>query len=60
MKFATLLIASVLTFIGLAEATTLSTVTQKVYFDIEIGGQAAGRITFGLFGNDVPKTATNF
>mmetsp|Transcript_3856 Transcript_3856/g.6740 ORF Transcript_3856/g.6740 Transcript_3856/m.6740 type:complete len:221 (-) Transcript_3856:1476-2138(-) len=36
------------------------TVTDKVYFDITIGGEPAGRIVFGLFGDIVPKTATNF
>nr|AAB07895.1 cyclophilin A [Trypanosoma vivax] len=32
----------------------------KVYFDISIGGQGAGRITFELFADAVPKTAENF
>lgn len=32
----------------------------QVFFDIEIGGQPAGRITFELFADVVPKTAENF
>lgn len=32
----------------------------KVYFDIQIGSVRAGRITFELFKNVVPKTAENF
>ena len=43
-----------------AFAETIDTVTEKVFFDITIDGEAAGRIVFGLFGNTVPKTAGNF
>ena len=32
----------------------------QVFFDITIGGDAAGRIEIGLFGGSVPKTAQNF
>jgi len=31
-----------------------------VFFDIAIGGEAAGTITIELFANEVPKTAENF
>lgn len=31
-----------------------------VFFDVEAGGQALGRITFELFADVVPKTAENF
>lgn len=32
----------------------------KVYFDMEVGGQDVGRITFELRDDVVPKTAENF
>ena len=35
-------------------------VTEKVYLDLEIEGQVAGRVEIGLFGSTSPKTVKNF
>merc|ERR1712010_266721 len=56
MRILTLLTA----FIGAAVAEPLAEITEKVYFDITIDNEPAGRIVFGLFGNTVPKTVKNF
>mmetsp|Transcript_3550 Transcript_3550/g.9653 ORF Transcript_3550/g.9653 Transcript_3550/m.9653 type:complete len:197 (+) Transcript_3550:147-737(+) len=42
------------------EAKKKPKVTSKVFFDIEVGGEPAGRIVMGLFGKAAPKTTENF
>ena len=49
-----------LSYIIVTAATSVDTITRKVFFDIEIGDQPAGRIVFGLFGDTVPRTVENF
>ena len=35
-------------------------VTSKCFFDVEVGGEPAGRIVIGFFGEVVHKTVDNF
>lgn len=52
-----------ITFVFFAQATEATKgpkITHKVYFDIEHGDEKLGRITIGLYGKTVPKTAENF
>lgn len=41
-------------------AYAVAQITSRVYFDIDIDGEPAGRIVFGLFGKAAPKTVENF
>jgi len=50
----------VLTLFSFSSGKKSPKITDKVFFDIEIDGQPAGRIVMGLYGKTVPKTAENF
>ena len=43
-----------------ADEGGLEKITDKVFFDVEIGGKPAGKIVIGLFGDTVPRTVENF
>lgn len=43
-----------------AEPASKGKVTEKVFFDVEVDGEPAGRIVIGLFGDAVPNTVKNF
>merc|ERR1719309_100162 len=47
-------------FVQLATKSKPPEITKRVFFDITIGGEDAGRITMGLYGAVVPKTVENF
>ena len=44
----------------MAPTSELPPITERVFFDVSINSQPAGRIVMGLFGTVVPRTAKNF
>ena len=45
---------------AIVSCTDKPEITNKVFFDISIGGAAPERVIFGLYGKVVPKTSENF
>merc|ERR1711965_226393 len=60
MRTAFLLSLALVALVALSADAADPEISDKVYFDMEIGGKPVGRIVMGLFGKDVPKTAENF
>ena len=58
--FRTCILIAALAAVGAFAQAGKGTVTDKVFFEITIGGKAAGKIVMGLYGKEVPKTAENF
>jgi len=59
-SFVAVFLIATFTSFSTALGSDLEKVTSKVFFDIETSDGNSGRITLGLFGETVPKTAENF
>lgn len=57
---ACLALFSQLVLVPCGAITESAIVTEKIYLDLEIEGEAAGRVVIGLFGATAPKTVRNF
>lgn len=57
---ACIFIIAYVALLSVATARSGPLVTNKVFFEISVGGAPAGRIVFALFGKTVPKTVQNF
>ena len=62
MAFSKVLIAlsRLVALFAIVSCTDKPEITNKVFFDISIGGAAPERVIFGLYGKVVPKTSENF
>lgn len=60
MRFLALCASWLGLFACLALADEGALVTEKVYLDLQVEGQSAGRVVIGLFGSTCPKTVRNF
>ncbi|KCV70538.1 peptidyl-prolyl cis-trans isomerase B (cyclophilin B) [Fonticula alba] len=58
--FLVLLLSPALSLAAQVKPRRGPTITDYAYFDMQVDGQDAGRIVFGLYGKTTPKTCENF